>query len=215
MPLAQFALIVGGIITRGPGLSFVEATAVLPEGRITPEDAGLWSDDHIEPLSRIVEFAHSQSQKIGIELAHAGRKGSIVAPWINANPPIALDNPRERGWPDNIWGPSTIPFSEHFPTPKALTKEGIKKVVDAFRDATVRGVKAGFDVIHIHAAHGYLLSSFLTPTSNNRTDEYGGSFENRIRILLEVVDAMRGVMPESMPLFIRSVFASFLFYKSN
>ncbi len=117
----------------------------------------------------------------------------------------ALDNPKERGWPENIWGPSTLPFNEDFPTPKALTKEGIKGVVEAFRAGAVRAVKAGFDAIDIHSAHGYLLSSFLSPSSNNRTDEYGGSFENRIRVVLEVVDAVRSVIPESMPLFLRFV----------
>jgi len=194
---------ISSIVTRGPALSFLEATAVLPEGRITPEDTGIWSDDHIEPLSRLTEYAHSQSQKLGIQLAHAGRKASTLPPWIHTKPTTAFDNPKERGWPDNVWGPSTIPFTEGYPTPKALTTDGIKRVVEAFRAGAVRAVKAGFDAIDIHSAHGYLLSSFLSPSSNNRTDEYGGSFENRIRIVLEVVDAVRSVIPDSMPLFIR------------
>lgn len=163
---------------------------------------GLWSDAHIEPLSKLVEFAHSQSQKIAVQLTHAGRKASTFAPWISG-PPTVSANPRERGWPDDVWGPSTKPFHKDFPQPKELTREGIKKVVQAFKDAAVRAVKAGFDVIEIHSAHGYLLSSFLSPNSNVRTDEYGGSFENRIRLLLEVVDAVRSVIPESMPLFVR------------
>ena len=196
------SLAVGGIISRGPGLTFVEATAVVPEGRISPEDVGLWSDAHIENLSKIVEFAHSQSQKIGIQLAHAGRKASTLAPFI-AGPPTTAANPRERGWPDNVWGPSTIPFSEDYPKPKELTKEGIIRVIQAFKDAAVRSVKAGFDVIEVHSAHGYLLSTFLSPGSNRRTDEYGGTFENRIRLLIEVVDAVRSVIPQSMPLFVR------------
>ncbi|KAJ3568706.1 hypothetical protein NP233_g5542 [Leucocoprinus birnbaumii] len=193
----------GGIISRGPGLSFVEATAVLPEGRISPEDVGLWSDAHIEGLSKIVEFAHSQSQKIGIQLAHAGRKASTFPPFI-ANPsPTASSNPRERGWPDDVWGPSTKPFIDSYPHPKELTKEGIQRITHAFKDAAVRAVKAGFDVVEIHSAHGYLLSSFLSPSSNLRTDEYGGSFENRIRMLVEIVDVVRSVIPQTMPLLVR------------
>ncbi|KAG6819981.1 hypothetical protein H0H93_006811 [Arthromyces matolae] len=191
----------GGIFTRGPGLSMVEATSVTPEGRITPEDSGLWTDEQIEPLAAIVEFAHSQSQKIGIQLAHAGRKASTVAPWISGNPTASVE---VGGWPDNVWGPSDIPFLDGwYPNPKALTKQGIERVVDAFVAAAKRALKAGFDVIEIHNAHGYLLHSFLSPISNKRTDEYGGSFENRIRLTLEVVDAIRGVIPENMPLFLR------------
>ncbi|KXN87319.1 Putative NADPH dehydrogenase C23G7.10c [Leucoagaricus sp. SymC.cos] len=193
----------GGIVSRGPGLTVVEATAVLPEGRISPEDVGLWSDAHIENLSKIVEFAHSQSQKIGIQLAHAGRKASTFAPFAPGPLAVASANPRERGWPDDVWGPSTKKFHEIYAQPKEITKEGIRRVVQAFKDAAVRAVKAGFDVIEIHSAHGYLLSSFLSPSSNVRTDEYGGSFENRIRALVEVVDAVRSVIPETMPLFVR------------
>ncbi|KAF9447222.1 FMN-linked oxidoreductase [Macrolepiota fuliginosa MF-IS2] len=203
MPTPWHMAHLGGIISRGPGLSFVEATAVLPEGRISPEDVGLWSDEHIAPLSQIVQFAHSQSQKIGIQLAHAGRKASTFAPWITTGSPVAAANPRERGWPDDVWGPTTAPFHEDYPKPKELSKEGIQKVLQAFKDAAVRAVKAGFDVVEVHAAHGYLLSSFLSPNSNKRTDTYGGSFENRIRLLVEVVDAVRSVIPESMPLFVR------------
>ncbi|KAG5732248.1 putative NADPH dehydrogenase C23G7.10c [Termitomyces sp. T112] len=190
----------GGIYTRGPGLSIVEATAVTPEGRITPEDSGLWSDEHIPPLAEIVEFAHSQGQKIGIQLAHAGRKASTIAPWISGDPTASTE---AGGWPDDVWGPSAIAYSDQYPNPKALTKEGIKRVVDAYVAATKRALKAGFDLVEIHNAHGYLLQSFLSPISNKRTDEYGGSFENRIRLTLEVVDAVRAVIPDSMPLFLR------------
>lgn len=193
----------GGIISRGPGLAFVEATAVLPEGRISPEDVGLWSDAHIEGLTKIVEFAHSQSQKIGIQLAHAGRKASTFAPFVSGGSPTAAANPRERGWPNDVWGPSTKPFHESYPKPKELTKEGIRRITQAFKDAAIRALKAGFDVVEIHSAHGYLLSSFLSPSSNLRTDEYGGSFENRIRLLVEVVDVVRSIIPQSMPLFVR------------
>ncbi|CCM05979.1 uncharacterized protein FIBRA_08220 [Fibroporia radiculosa] len=190
----------GGIFKRGPGLSFVEATAVLSEGRITPQDAGIWSDDHIEPWKHIVDFAHSQNQKIGIQLAHAGRKASTVAPWLNRG--LAASE-IDGGWPDNVFGPSAIQYNEGFPHPQELTKAGIKGVVRAFVDAARRSLKAGFDVIEVHAAHGFLLNEFLTPISNTRTDEYGGSFENRIRLLIEVVDAVRAVIPATMPLFVR------------
>ena len=186
---------------RGPGLTFIEATAVLPEGRITPEDTGIWSDEHIDPLSRIAELAHSQGQKIGIQIAHAGRKASTTPPWL---PGDMLRSEEAGGWPDDIWGPSPLSFfSPMLPVPKELTKEQIARIVKAFADAAVRAVKAGIDVIEIHNAHGYLLQSFLSPISNQRTDEYGGSFENRIRLTLEVVDAVRAIIPEDMPLFLR------------
>ncbi|KAF8962602.1 hypothetical protein BDZ97DRAFT_1105695 [Flammula alnicola] len=191
----------GGILTRGPGLTFVEATAVLPEGRITPECSGIWSDAHIKPLSQIVEFAHSQGQKIAIQLAHAGRKASTLVPWTLPVPPLAI--PEYGGWPDDVWAPSALPFIPAYAKPRELTVDGIKRVVTAFVDAAKRAVAAGFDVIEIHAAHGYLLSSFMSPQANKRTDEYGGSFENRIRLTLEVVDAVRAVIPEDMPLFCR------------
>lgn len=178
----------------------VESTSVLPEGRITPEDSGLWSDTQIEPLSKIVEFAHSQNQKIGIQLGHAGRKASTVAPWIAGD---STASEAVGGWPDNVWGPSAIAYEETYPKPKELSKEGIKTIITAFVDATKRAIKAGFDVVEIHAAHGYLLHSSLSPASNKRTDEYGGSFENRIRMTLEVVDGVRAVMPDNMPLFVR------------
>ena len=178
----------------------IEATAVTPEGRITPEDSGLWSDEQIEPLRRIVQFAHSQNQKMAIQLAHAGRKASTVAPWLDfgATAPAAVG-----GWPDDVVAPSAVPYNAAFPMPQALDKKGIERIVGAFVASTKRALAAGFDVIEIHNAHGYLLSEFLSPQTNKRTDEYGGSFENRIRLTLEVVDAVRGVIPPSMPLFLR------------
>ncbi|KAF9268088.1 FMN-linked oxidoreductase [Marasmius fiardii PR-910] len=190
----------GGIIKRGPGLSYVEATAVEPRGRITPEDAGIWSDDHIESWRQIVTFAHSQNQKIGIQLAHAGRKASTVAPFIDFG---MAATKAVHGWPDDVVGPTSEPFSDTFPAPRALTIPEIKEIVQAFKDAAVRALKAGFDTIQIHNAHGYLLQSFVSPYSNKRSDEYGGSFENRIRLTLEVVDAVREVIPSDMPLFLR------------
>ncbi|KAJ3800766.1 FMN-linked oxidoreductase [Lentinula aff. detonsa] len=188
----------GGIISRGPGLSFIEATAVLPEGRITPEDNGIWDDAHIKGLKEVVDFAHSQNQKIGIQLAHAGRKASTVAPFLHLN---ANATPVAGGW--QPLGPSAIPFSEVNQTPEELTKEDIQRIVKAWADSAKRAVAAGFDVIEIHNAHGYLLMSFISPASNHRTDEYGGSFENRIRLTLEIIDAIRAVIPDGMPLFLR------------
>ncbi|GJJ13993.1 hypothetical protein Clacol_008250 [Clathrus columnatus] len=190
----------GGIASRGPGLIFVEATAVTANGRISPEDSGLWKDSQIEPLKRVADFVHSQNQKIAIQLAHAGRKASTVAPWINMG---IVARTEAGGWPDNVVGPSAEPYNAVFPVPRALTVEEIKDIVKAFVDAARRAIKAGIDVIEIHNAHGYLLHSFLSPAANKRTDEYGGSFENRIRFTLEVVDAVRAIMPSDMPLFLR------------
>ena len=191
----------GGIIQRGPGLSFMEAAAVQPWGRITPQDLGLWEDGQIEPLRRITEFAHGQGQKIGIQLAHAGRKASCVAPWLSS---VASASKEIGGWPDEVVGPSAIPHIEGVnPTPKALTLEDIEALKVAWVEATKRAVRAGFDAIEIHAAHGYLLHEFLSPVSNHRTDAYGGSFENRARIVLEIAELVRAAIPETMPLFVR------------
>lgn len=190
----------GGIIQRGPGISFVEATAVTPEGRITPEDSGLWKDSQIEPLRKIVEFAHSQSQKIGIQLGHAGRKASTVAPWLSMGD-VATEE--LNGWPNNVYAPSAIPYNDRHAKPKEMTKEDIKNFKRAFRASVERALKAGFDAIEIHNAHGYLLHEFISPASNKRTDEYGGSFQNRIRLTLELVDLTRETIPAEMPLFLR------------
>ncbi|KAI0667326.1 FMN-linked oxidoreductase [Trametes maxima] len=190
----------GGIFTRGPGLTIVEAAAVSPEGRISPECAGIWTDEQANAWAKIVEFAHSQGQKIGIQLAHAGRKASTLAPFVHAG---HVADEVAGGWPDDVWAPSAIPFAELYAQPKELTKAGIKRLVKSFVEAAKRAVRAGFDVIEVHGAHGYLISSFLCPTSNKRTDEYGGSFENRIRFPLEVVDAVRAVIPPTTPLFFR------------
>ncbi|KAF9067009.1 NADH:flavin oxidoreductase 1 [Rhodocollybia butyracea] len=188
----------GGIVSRGPGLTIMEATAVLPEGRITPEDTGIWSDEHIKSLKELTDFAHSQNQKIGIQLAHSGRKGSTVSPYLHLNAPATAI---VGGW--QPVGASPIPFSPVNETPAELTKADIQRIVKAFVDGAKRAISAGFDVIEIHNAHGYLLHSFLSPVSNHRTDEYGGSFENRTRLSLEIVDAVRGVIPVGMPLFLR------------
>ncbi|GJE93445.1 FMN-linked oxidoreductase [Phanerochaete sordida] len=189
-----------GIIKRGPGLALTEAAAITPEGRITPEDVGIWNDEHVAKWSEITTFVHSQNQKIGIQLAHAGRKASMVAPWLSFKAAAGVD---EDGWPDEIWGPSAVAHGPGYYTPKELTVEGIARIRDAFVDSAKRAVKAGFDVIEIHAAHGYLLHQFMSPIANKRTDNYGGSFENRIRLHVEVIKGIRAVIPEDMPLFMR------------
>ncbi|KAM0295951.1 hypothetical protein ACHAPM_010667 [Fusarium culmorum] len=191
----------GGIIQRGPGLSMVEATAVQNHGRITPQDVGLWEDGQIEPLKRITTFAHSQSQKIGIQLSHAGRKASCVSPWLSINAVAAKE---VGGWPDNVVAPSAIAQEAGVnPVPKAFTKADIEELKNDFLAAAKRAIRAGFDVIEIHAAHGYLLHQFLSPVSNQRTDEYGGSFENRIRVVLEIIDLIRAEIPETTPILVR------------
>ncbi|PGH35593.1 hypothetical protein GX50_01574 [[Emmonsia] crescens] len=190
----------GGIAMRGPGFTMTEATAVLPEGRISPEDVGLWKDSQIEPIRQVVEFVHSQNQKIGIQLAHAGRKASGLAPFLAINE-VAPEY--ANGWPDNVKGPSDIPFWDRLAQPKAMTKQDIEEVKEAWGAAVRRAVKTGVDFIEIHNAHGYLLFSFCSPVSNNRTDEYGGSFENRIRLSSEIITICRQNMPKDMPLFLR------------
>lgn len=175
----------------------VEATAVTPEGRITPEDSGLWLDSQMEPLKRIVEFAHSQGQKLGIQLAHAGRKASTVAPWLS---PGAIATKAVNGWPDDVYAPSAVRFSDKLAQPKEMSISDIKAFKNAWAASVERSLAAGFDVIDIHNAHGYLLHSFLSPYSNQRTDEYGGSFENRTRLTREVVELTRSLMPDEMPL---------------
>ncbi|KAI8301042.1 NADPH dehydrogenase afvA [Colletotrichum sp. SAR11_59] len=190
----------GGIIQRGPGLALMESTAVQREGRITPQDIGLWEDGQIEPLRRIIEFAHSQGQKIGIQLSHAGRKSSTVAPFLHMN---ATASAEVGGWPDEVYAPSALRFNDAYPQPRAMTFEQIQEFKKAFVDAAKRAVRAGFDVIEIHAAHGYLIHQFLSPINNQRTDEYGGSWENRVRLVLEITDLVRPSIPEDMPLFVR------------
>jgi 2,4-dienoyl-CoA reductase-like NADH-dependent reductase (Old Yellow Enzyme family) len=188
----------GSRAVGGVGLVLTEATAVLPEGRISPQDLGIWSDDHIAPLARVVRFIHEQGSVAGMQLAHAGRKASTYAPWAgHATVPES-----EGGW-KNVVAPSPLPFTDGYPMPRALSIEGIKNIVVAFAAAARRACEAGFRVIEIHAAHGYLIHEFLSPLSNQRTDTYGGSFENRTRILREIVAAVRGSWPEGAPLFVR------------
>jgi 2,4-dienoyl-CoA reductase-like NADH-dependent reductase (Old Yellow Enzyme family) len=188
----------GSRAVGGAGLIMTEAAAVTPEGRISPEDLGIWSDDHIEFLARITRFIHSQGSVAGVQLAHAGRKASTYRPW-DGNGAVPEDS---GGWM-NVIAPSAVPFASNYPMPQALTLEGIQGVVRAFVQAAGRALAAGFRVMEIHAAHGYLISEFLSPLANQRTDQYGGSFENRIRLLLEVVRAIRGSWPERAPLLVR------------
>lgn len=181
----------------GAGLISLEASAVLPEGRITPADLGIYRDEHVPGLARIARFIHAQGVRAGIQLAHAGRKASMSSPFHGER----LLHPGEGGW--QPVGPSSIAFAPQYAMPEPLTQPGIQAAIDAFARAAQRAFDAGFDFIEVHAAHGYLLHEFLSPLSNHRTDAYGGSFENRIRLVLEVVDAVRAVWPAHLPLFVR------------
>nr|WP_315163470.1 NADH:flavin oxidoreductase/NADH oxidase [uncultured Flavobacterium sp.] len=187
----------GSRASGGAGLIIQEATAVAPEGRISPEDLGLWNDNQIEKLQTINQFIIGQNSIPGIQLAHAGRKASVSAPWIGNK---KLDE-SQGGW--ETVAPSAVGYHSDEKTPVALDKTGIQKVISDFKSATKRALKAGFQVLEIHAAHGYLLHQFLSPLSNFRTDEYGGSFENRIRLLLEVLEAVQSEWPKNLPLFVR------------
>ncbi|KAL7799103.1 hypothetical protein V8C37DRAFT_366578 [Trichoderma ceciliae] len=193
----------GQLALHGTGLIIVEATAVEPRGRISPQDSGLWKDSQIAPLRRITDFIHSQGVKAAIQIAHAGRKASTLAPWIGGTANKALAEEKVGGWPNDVVGPSAIPFYQDYALPKELTKEEIRGLVGKFAETAKRAVEAGFDVIEIHGAHGYLISNFLSPLTNQRTDEYGGSFENRIRLVREVTEAVRAVIPADMPLWLR------------
>lgn len=188
----------GSRAAGGVALIFVEATAVTRDGRISPGDMGIWGDQHIEPLARIARFVHSQGAVAGIQLAHAGRKASCQPPWEGG---ASLKSPDVGGW--TVVGPSAIPFNEGDPIPVALDEPGIEAIVEAFEAATQRALAAGFRVIEIHAAHGYLLHEFLSPLANTRTDRWGGSLENRMRLLLVVADRLRRIVPAELPLFVR------------
>jgi 2,4-dienoyl-CoA reductase-like NADH-dependent reductase (Old Yellow Enzyme family) len=189
----------GSRAVGGAGLVMTEAAAVLAEGRITPQDLGLWKDDHIAGLKRIVEFLHGQGARAGVQLAHAGRKASMARPWA---PEQRSLTPSEGGW-KNVMAPSAVRFADEYSQPIALDLAGIQTITRAFTRATERALEAGFDLVELHAAHGYLLHEFLSPLSNRRSDQYGGSFENRIRLLVEVVDAIRAVWPVELPLLVR------------
>jgi 2,4-dienoyl-CoA reductase-like NADH-dependent reductase (Old Yellow Enzyme family) len=187
----------GSRAVGGTALVLVEATAVTADGRITPGDLGIWGDEHMEPLARIARFVDSQGAVAGIQLAHAGRKASTAAPWTGG----ATLRAAEGGWP--VVAPSAIPFHPDDPAPVALDEKGIDGIVDAFEAAARRALAAGFKVLEIHAAHGYLLHQFLSPHSNQRADQYGGSLENRMRFLLRVTERLRAAMPDELPLLVR------------
>ncbi len=188
---------IGSRAVGGAAMIISEAAAVSPEGRITPDDLGIWKDEHIPFLKRINEFTEMHGCIPGIQLAHAGRKASMATSWKGGN----MLNNEEGGW-QNV-APSAVAYSSSYKVPKEMTKDDIKKAVQDFQDAAARSVKAGFKVIELHGAHGYLINEFLSPASNFRTDEYGGSFENRIRFLLEVIESVRKVWTEENPLFLR------------
>ncbi|MEO8624636.1 MAG: oxidoreductase, partial [bacterium] len=178
----------GGRAVGGAAVVIAEATAVSPEGRISPHDLGIWKDEHVERLRNIAQFVVEQGAVPGMQLAHAGRKASVDAPWRGGR---TLDE-YEGGWRP-LYAPSAEAFSARTPVPIAMTLDDIARITGDFQRAAARALAAGFQLIELHAAHGYLLHQFLSPLSNQRTDEYGGSFENRIRLTLETVDALRRV----------------------
>jgi len=188
----------GARAAGGVGLIIVEATGVSPEGRISPYDAGIWNEKQTDAFKPIVKFCKSCGTVMGIQLAHAGRKASTNPPWLGDKPL----KPDEGGW--QVLGPSPIPFDEGYPVPKEMDESDIKKVIKDFSNGAKNADKAGFDLIEIHAAHGYLINEFLSPISNKRKDKYGGSLENRARLLLEVLDAIKSEgWPKNKPIFVR------------
>ncbi len=188
----------GARAVGGVGLVLVEASGVEARGRISPVDVGIWEDGQIEPLARVARVVEENGAAAGIQIAHAGRKASVRAPWDHGGAPLL---PADGGWVPVA--PSAIPFAEGHATPEALDEAGVAGVVRAFADAARRALDAGFRVVEIHAAHGYLLHEFLSPLPNRRTDRYGGSLENRTRIVREVVEAVRRTWPERLPLLLR------------
>jgi 2,4-dienoyl-CoA reductase-like NADH-dependent reductase (Old Yellow Enzyme family) len=188
----------GSRAVGGAALIITEATAISPEGRITYGDLGIYKDEHIESLKRITDFVHQHGAYIGTQLAHAGRKASHELPWLGGK---QLQADHSNGW--ETVAPSALPFADGETAPTTLDKAGIEKVKADFKAAAKRALAAGFDVIELHGAHGYLINEFLSPLSNHRTDEYGGSFENRIRLLLEVIESVQEVWPKENPLFVR------------
>ena len=188
----------GSRAVGGASAVIAEATAVSPEGRISPHDLGIWSDDHVAMLARITTFIRAQGAVAGVQLAHAGRKASMDAPWRGGRPLTE----REGGWRP-VYAPSAVAFSPITQQPAAMTHADIERAIGDFRRAAERAHAAGFQLVELHGAHGYLLHEFLSPLSNTRTDEYGGSFENRVRFVIQVVDAVRQVWPHDLPLFMR------------
>ena len=187
----------GSRAVGGAGLIITEATAVSPEGRISPDDAGIWNDEQVKVLKRITSFIKSQNSVPGIQLAHAGRKASTFSPW-KGNGEVKIDM---GGW--QTLAPSQIPFTENYPNPREMTLSEIKLVIDQFTKAAQRSIEAGFEVIELHFAHGYLVHEFLSPLSNHRKDNYGGSFENRCRIAIDIAKSVREAISQRTPLFAR------------
>jgi 2,4-dienoyl-CoA reductase-like NADH-dependent reductase (Old Yellow Enzyme family) len=187
----------GSRAVGGAGLILVEAAAVDPRGRITPRDVGIWDDGHVAGLARVVAFIKANGATAGIQIAHAGRKASTAAPWLGGRAVAPADG----GW--NVVAPSAIPFDDESPVPEALTSADIQALIESFAAAARRAHQAGFDVVEIHAAHGYLIHEFLSPIANTRTDEFGGSYDNRTRLLKQVCTAVRQEWPKSKPLFVR------------
>src|SRR5664279_5516669 len=196
MPNDWHLVHLGARATGGAGLVFTEASAVTAQGRISPQDAGIWNDDQAAWWERITSFVHAQGAATGMQLAHAGRKASTRAPWLGRG---AVD-PADGGW--QTVAPSPLGYAD-WPTPKELSTRDIVDVVQAFAEAAVRADRAGFDVVELHAAHGYLLHQFLSPLTNQRADGYGGDLGGRSRIVLEVADAVRAVWPDDKPVFVR------------
>jgi 2,4-dienoyl-CoA reductase-like NADH-dependent reductase (Old Yellow Enzyme family) len=197
MPNPWHLVHLGSFARGGAGLVFSEASAVAPEARISPQDTGIWNERQQAEWASIVDFVHGQGARAGIQLAHAGRKASTLAPWKGRGA-VADD---EGGW--QPVAPSAVPFPGLREDPRELSVEEIEEIVRAFAAATTRSLAAGFDVVEVHAAHGYLLHEFLSPLSNHRDDAYGGSYADRVRLLLEVVDAVRDTMPSGAPLVVR------------
>jgi len=187
----------GSRAVGGAALILTEAIAVCPEGRITPNDLGIWKDEHIPFLKRITSFIEEQGSVPGIQLAHAGRKASMPRPWKDKT----ATGKEKINW--KCYAPSAIPFKDGYAVPTEMSIPEIKKTIQYFQDAAKRAKQAGFKIIEIHAAHGYLIHEFLSPVSNKRTDEYGGTFENRVRFLLQIIEVIRKVWPEDNPLFLR------------
>lgn len=197
MPNDWHLVHLGSRAVGGSALIIAEATGVTPEGRISPDDLGIWNDTQAEAFERITDFISKQDSVPAIQLAHAGRKASTFAPWKGSGQ-VTIE---EGGW--QTIAPSAVPFSENYPVPLEMTDEDIRNVITAFKDAAVRSVNAGFKVLELHMAHGYLVHQFLSPLSNFRKDEYGGSLNNRCRLAIEIARAVRNAVPDSMPLIAR------------
>ena len=189
----------GSFAVGGAGLVMTEATAVLPEGRISPQDLGIYYDEHVPVLRRIAAFVEAHGAVPGMQLAHAGRKASTYRPWAAKSGAVSVE---DGGW-ENVVAPSALPFSDAYPRPHALDEAGLVRVVDGFVAGAERALLAGFRLLEVHAAHGYLLHEFLSPLSNRREDRYGGSFEHRVGFPLRVVEAVRIAWPDELPLFVR------------